>query len=180
MVGLFIFQLYRGGKFYWRRKPGYPDKTTDMSQITDKLHHIMVNRVYLAWAVFELTTLVVLGTDYIGSYKSNYHTIMTTTASASIRVRQVKRLENQKIQNGSPWEQTKNLLHNPFLFRYTDSDYHFGIYKPFLHMCVNKQLELLRSKVIYLEQNGLMHILTRITTSDLDNNLHYFWHWWGD
>jgi hypothetical protein len=29
---------------------------------------------------FELTTLVVIGTDYIGSCKSNYHTIMTTTA----------------------------------------------------------------------------------------------------
>ena len=32
---------------------------------------------------FELTTLVVIGTDCIGSYKSNYHTIMTTTAPKS-------------------------------------------------------------------------------------------------
>ena len=32
------------------------------------------------WAGFELTTLVVIGTDCIGSYKSNYHTITTTTA----------------------------------------------------------------------------------------------------
>jgi hypothetical protein len=30
------------------------------------------------WAWFELTTLVVIGTDCIGSCKSNYHT--TTTA----------------------------------------------------------------------------------------------------
>ena len=29
---------------------------------------------------FELTTLVVIGTDYIGSYKSNYHTITTMMA----------------------------------------------------------------------------------------------------
>jgi hypothetical protein len=28
---------------------------------------------------FELTTLVVIGTDYTGSCKSNYHTITVTT-----------------------------------------------------------------------------------------------------
>ena len=32
------------------------------------------------WAGFKLTTLVVIGTDCIGSCKSNYHTITTTTA----------------------------------------------------------------------------------------------------
>ena len=32
------------------------------------------------WVKFELTTLVVIGTDYIGSCKSNYQTIMTKTA----------------------------------------------------------------------------------------------------
>jgi len=29
---------------------------------------------------FKLTTLVVIGTDCTGSYKSNYHMIMITTA----------------------------------------------------------------------------------------------------
>jgi len=34
-----IFQLYHGGQFNWRRKPEYPEKTIDLSQVTDKLFH---------------------------------------------------------------------------------------------------------------------------------------------
>jgi hypothetical protein len=37
-----IFQLYRGGQFYCWRKPEYPEKTTNMSQDTDKLYHIQI------------------------------------------------------------------------------------------------------------------------------------------
>ena len=40
----------------------------------------MLCSVHLAWTGFELTTLVVIGIDCIGSYISNYHTITTMTA----------------------------------------------------------------------------------------------------
>ena len=75
-----IFQWYRGSQFYWWRKPEYPDKTTDLPQVTDKLYDVMSYWVYPTWMGFELTTLVVIDTDCIGSCKSNLHMITITKA----------------------------------------------------------------------------------------------------
>ena len=70
-----ISQLYRGSEFYWWRKLEYQEKTTYLQQVIDKLYHIMLYWVHLAYVGFKQ---LMLGTDCIGSYKSNYHTITTT------------------------------------------------------------------------------------------------------
>jgi len=42
-----ILQLYRGGQCYWWRKAECPENTSDLSQVPDKLYHIMLYRIHI-------------------------------------------------------------------------------------------------------------------------------------
>jgi hypothetical protein len=89
VVCLMVFNtnIYNISVISWRsvlllEKTEYPEKTTDLSQVPDKFYHIML---YTSpWSRFELTTSLVIGTDCIGSCKSNYHTNTATKAPGFI------------------------------------------------------------------------------------------------
>jgi hypothetical protein len=59
--------------------PKYPEKTINLTQVTDKLDHMIMYREHIVRTGYELIMLVVIGTGCTCICKSNCHTIIPTT-----------------------------------------------------------------------------------------------------
>ena len=81
-----ICHLYHDGPFYWWRKSEYQEKTIDLPKVTDELYNVLY-RIHLAMSRIRTHKVRMIGTNCIGSCKSNYHTITTTTAPVAAMTR---------------------------------------------------------------------------------------------
>ena len=76
--------------------------------VIDKLYHIMINRINLIWAGFELTTLVVMYTDFTGICKCEGPSTRTYKKKREITIENMKNGKLFSLKTKNEKENKKN------------------------------------------------------------------------
>jgi len=88
----------------------------EVNRVPEENYQQTLSEFTSPWARFEITHLVVIGTDCIGSRKSNYHVITTTTVPILCHFTKNDSNENTFIEN------TQILVTDYLMYRKMNND----------------------------------------------------------
>ena len=135
-------------------------------EVVDKLYHIMLYRIRLAWARFELTTLVVIGINCTGSCKSNYHMITTTTVRPIVKFYILFQTVRGNMLKRSAMQSFKNRTFNKQLLQINIWWYIDWL----IDWLIDWRLANILAVFQLYRGENICYILISITTSPLDIN----------